>query len=91
MGDHIARITVSGELDLSRQIVVRPRPPPKGIAESLTPLEGNNGSLLVAPLQRKDGKWLLIVRGWWPNSQISRTAQSVTEGEALAASILVQG
>ena len=59
-------VRVSGELDLTRGVLLRPRAPPGGLPDRLRPSAGLAGAQLLAPLRLGSGGEALLLRGWWP-------------------------
>lgn len=61
----VRRVSLEGVFDYSKEVRIKPRPPPKGIPPKCIPRTGNSGYLLIAPLVRPDGQRILVLRGWW--------------------------
>ena len=70
-------LSLSGTVWPGRGVRVTPRAPPAGTPPRLLPAaSGSAGYLSIIPLQRSDGSWILLAKGWYPAS-LKEDADSV--------------
>lgn len=85
-------LRMSAKAWLDREVRVTPRTPPPGTPPRILPaVSGTAGYLSVVPLQRADGTWLLLARGWCPRAQGAEGAAGQEPAASAAASVGLGG
>jgi cytochrome oxidase assembly protein ShyY1 len=78
----VRRVRIRGLVASGREVRVTPRTPPTGAPQRLIPADsGSAGYLSITPLQRPDGSYVLLIRGWYPSGAHGNANAVVGEGE----------